>query len=208
MWSALATLHCQMYTFDVPGFEYALETAQDYARKGVFLEPGSQLGRMILAYASYLAEDDESFLQEAETALNLNPNSPYTVGAIGYFHVMRGEIDQGLPLLDRAIAMNPCHPLWFQAGYVIDHLYSGDYERALAETLKHRPFLSFWDDVAFAVMLGRLGSVDEAKPHVERLTREKPDFVPRARELLRRTVKIDALIDDLLDGLHRAGLPV
>ena len=208
VWSALATLHCQMHTIDVPGFEDSLETAQDYARKGVFLEPGSQLGRMILAYASYLAEDNASFLQEAETALNLNPNSPYTVGAIGYFHVMRGESDRGLPLLDRAIAMNPCHPAWFQAGYVIDHFCASDYERALADTLKHRPFMSFWDDVALAGMLGKLGRVDEAKPHVERLTQEKPDFVPRARELLRRTVKIDALNDDLLDGLRRAGLPV
>ncbi|MEX1311686.1 MAG: hypothetical protein AB1Z65_14770, partial [Candidatus Sulfomarinibacteraceae bacterium] len=69
VWSALATLHCQMYTFDAPGFEDALGDALDFARKGVFLEPGSQLGRMILAYASYLAEDSESFLEESETAL-------------------------------------------------------------------------------------------------------------------------------------------
>ena len=27
VWSALATLHCQMYSFDAPGFENALETA-------------------------------------------------------------------------------------------------------------------------------------------------------------------------------------
>ena len=56
LWSALATLHGQMYTFDIAGLDRPLETALDYARRGVFLEPGSQLGRLILAYASQLAD--------------------------------------------------------------------------------------------------------------------------------------------------------
>lgn len=68
------------------------------------MEPGSQLGRLILAYASYLADDSDGFNEEIDTALTLNPNSPYTVGTAGYFHVMRGEFERGLPLLDRAIA--------------------------------------------------------------------------------------------------------
>jgi adenylate cyclase len=208
VWSALATLHCQMYTFDVPGFEDALGDALDFARKGVFLEPGSQLGRMILAYASYLAEDSESFLEESEIALTLNPNSPYTVGAIGYFHVYRGEIDRGLSLLERAISDSPCHPAWFHAGYIIDHLVREDYEQALLETRKHAPFMSFWDDVAQAAMLGNLGREDEATTHLGRIAEQKPDFAGRARELLRRTLKIDPLIDDLIDGLKRAGMRI
>jgi len=208
VWSALATLHCQMYSFDVPGFEDALGKALDFARKGVFLEPGSQLGRMILAYASYLAEDSESFLEESETALNLNPNSPYTVGAIGFFHVHRGEIDRGLSLLDRAISVSPCHPAWFHTGYIIDQLYREDYEQALIDTRKHLPFLSFWDDVAQAAILGKLGRADEATIHIGQIVEQKPDFTDRARELMRRSLKIDPLIDDLIDGLQRGGMRV
>ena len=207
VWSALATLHCQMYTLDVSGFDGALDTALEYARKGVFLEPGSQLGRLILAYASYLAEDADGFREESETALGLNPNSPYTLGAVGYFHILRGEIEQGLPLLDRAIALNPCHPRWFHAGHVVDHLLRGDDERALAETSKHRPFISFWDDAMIAAILGRLGRFDEARPHIESLREHKPDLGARARELMRRSLKIDALIDALVGGLRAAGLP-
>jgi len=206
VWSALATLHCQMYTLDVPGFDGALDTALEYARKGVFLEPGSQLGRLILAYASYLAEDADSFREESETALGLNPNSPYALGAIGYFHILHGDLEQGLPLLDRAIALNPCHPRWFHAGHVIDHLLRGDDERALAETRKHRPFISFWDDVMVAAILGKLDRRDEARPHVEAVRTHKPGLATRARELMRRSLKIDPLIDDLADGLRRAGL--
>lgn len=208
MWSALATLHCQMYTFDVPGFDDALDTALEFARKGVFLEPGSQLGRLILAYASYLAEDSESFQEETETALALNPNSPYTVGTAGYFHVMRGEYERGLPLLERAIAASPCHPSWFHGGYVIDRLRRQEYEAALFEVEKHSPYQSFWLPVAYAAILAKLGRVDEAKVYVEQVEEQEPDFASRARELLRRTLKIDAIIDDLIDGLRTAGLSV
>ncbi len=208
VWSALATLHCQMYTFDAPEFDDTLGTALEFARKGVVLEPGSQLGRLILAYASYLADDSESFHQEVETAVALNPNSPYTVGTVGYFHVMRGEFERGLPLLERAIAANPCHPLWFHGAHVIDHLYRRDYDRALQELEKHNPFQTFWLPVAYGAILGKLGRVDEAKPYVQRVQEQKPDFPARAREVLRRIVKLDPLIDDVIDGLRTAGLAV
>ena len=208
VWSALATLHCQMYSFDAPGSENALETAQEYARKGVSLEPGSQLGRMILAYASHLADDPDVFAQESETALALNPNSPYTVGAIGYFHVMRGSFERGLPLLERAMAVNPCHPNWFHAGRVIHLISRRSYEEALAELEKHDPFFAFWLPVVRASILGNLGRLDEARTHLYQVREQKPDFASRARELFRRSLKVDSIIDDLIRGLCAAGLPV
>jgi len=208
VWSALATLHCQMYSFDAQESEDALHTAIECARKGVFLEPGSQLGRMILAYASYLAEDSDGFLEESGVALNLNPNSPYIVGAIGFFHAHRGEIDRGLALLRRAISVSPCHPAWFHAGFVIDQLLRHDYERALLETKKHHPFMGFWNDVVLVSVLGILDRSDEARPYVDRLIEQKPDFPARARELIGRVLKIEPLTEELIGGLRRAGLEV
>ncbi|MEE4271506.1 MAG: hypothetical protein V2I67_07530, partial [Thermoanaerobaculales bacterium] len=206
VWSALATLQCQMWTFDAPGFDDALGSALEFARRGVFFEPGSQLARLILAYASYLADDDDGFREESETALALNPNSPYTVGAIGYMHVMRGERERGLGLLERAMSACPCHPSWFRTGGIVDLMVRREYERALDETRKHMPFRAFWDDVIIAAMLGKLGRIDEAQPHIEAALEQKPDLATRVREFMRRGLKIDPLIDDLVDGLHAAGL--
>jgi hypothetical protein len=59
-----------------------------------------------------------------------------------------------------------------------------------------------------AAILGKLDRIDEARPHVDRITDQKPDFARRARELIRRGLKIEAVIDDLIDGLRLAGLPV
>jgi tetratricopeptide (TPR) repeat protein len=163
---------------------------------------------MILAYASYLAEDSKSFRDESEIALALNPNSPYTVGAIGYFHAMLGDFDRGLALLDHAIAVCPCHPRWFHSAYVLRRILEHDYEGALAETTKHLPFIDYWDDIVQAAMLGKLGRIKEAQPHVGAALEQKPDLAARARELIRRGLKVDSIIDDLIDGLRAAGLKI
>lgn len=206
--SALATLYCQMYTFDVPGFDDAIGTALSHARTGVQLDPGSQLAHLILAYALHLADEAASSGEEGAAALALNPNSPYATGVVGYFHVLRGELERGLPLLEQAMAASPCHPAWFHAGEVIEALFRGDDEAALAATRKHHPFISFWDDVVTAAILGRLGRRDEARPHIERVRECKPDFAGRARDLFRRALKIDPLVEEFVDGLRRAGMAV
>jgi len=59
-----------------------------------------------------------------------------------------------------------------------------------------------------AAMLGKLGRIKEAQPHVEAALEQKPDLAARARELIRRGLKVDSIIDDLIDGLRAAGLPV
>jgi len=207
-WAALATLYCQMYSMDVPGFDRPLETGLEYARRAVTLEPGFQLCRLILAYACYLADDSDCFEQEVEAALALNPNSPYALGTIGHYRAMRGEFDRGMPLLDRAIAMNPYHPDWFHTGYLVEAFGRRDYEGALRVLQQHTPVHGIHLPVTYAATLVKLGRTDEAKPYVEQLNRERPDYACRARELLRRTLKVDAIIDDILDGLRLAGLEV
>ncbi len=205
-WSALATLLCQMYSMDVPGLDRPLDTALRYARRGVSLEPGSQLGRLILAYASYLADDSDAFHQEIETAIALNPNSPYTVGSAGYIHVMRGDFERGLHLLDKAIAASPGHPDWFHLAYFYDYLRRRDYDRALLELERHTPLKWFWLPLMYGAILGKLGRIDEAKVCIEEMKELKPDFNPGLREMMRRSLKVDTLIDELIDGLSRAGL--
>jgi hypothetical protein len=57
-----------------------------------------------------------------------------------------------------------------------------------------------------AALLGKLERTEEARSHVDRVSEQKPDFAGRARELIRRGLKIDAVVDDLIDGLQAAGL--
>jgi adenylate cyclase len=206
-WSALATLYCQMYVFDVPEFDDPLETGLDCARRGVSLEPGRQLSRLILAYASLLNNQLDSFRSEAETTLALNPNNPYAVGTLGYMHVLSGDFERGRMLLDRATAANPFHPSWFLDAYYLDLFHHGDYQNAY-ETVKSREKSDFWQPTLAAAVLGKIGREDKAAMHAARLIESKPDFCSNARELLGRSIKVPSLVEDLVDGLRRAGLAI
>ena len=207
-WSALATLHSHMYIFDVPGSDNPLEVAMRYARRGVALEPGSQLGRLILAYACFLGDKTECFRQEADTALALNPNSPDAMGSIGYMYTMGGEFERGRPLLDTAIRVNPCHPQWFHHANHVYHYHRREYDDAFQELQKSTALDNFWVRMMGAAVSGQLGRRSDAAAQIEELVKLKPDFPSRARELLRRTLKIDSLIEELVDGLRKAGLEV
>ena len=206
-WSALATLYCQMYVFDVPGFDDPLETGLDYANRGVFLEPGRQLSRLILAYAYLLNDQLDLFRAEAETTLALNPNNPYAVGTTGYMYVLSGDFEQGRSLLDRATAANPFHPSWFQDAYYLDRFHHGDFQNAY-ETVKLCEESGVWQPALAAAVLGKLGREDKAAMHAARLIERKPDFCAHARELLGRSIKVPSLVEDLVDGLRRAGLAI
>jgi tetratricopeptide (TPR) repeat protein len=204
-WSALATLYCQMYVFDAPGFEDPLAMGLSYAQRGASLEPGRQLSRLILAYASLLGDALGTFESEASTTLSLNPNNPYATGAIGYMHVLAGNFDHGRELLDRAMAASPIQPRWFGHGYYLVKFREGDYQGAF-DALNHADKTEPWQPLLVAAALGKLGRTEEAVEPIAALLARKPDFPMRARELLERTIKSTALLEDLIEGLREAGL--
>jgi adenylate cyclase len=207
VWSALATLHCQMYSFDAPGFDDPLATGLAQARRGVALEPGRQISRMVLAYASLLAGDLDVFGDEAETALSLNPENPYVSGTIGYLMICAGGFERGGKLLDRAMEACPFHPTWFHHGVYLERYRRGDYQGAL-DAVKSIEALDFWHPAILAAAFGKLERPDDAAPFVSALLDRKPDFPDRARELIARPLKVPSLCDDFVDGLRRAGVAI
>ena len=207
-WSALANLFAHAYVFDAPGIAAPLDTAWEYARKGAALEPGNQLTRAIMAYVYLLRGDTEASLLEGEVALALNPNSPYYTGTIGYVLVLSGDFERGRALVDKAIALNPCHPRWFHHACWLDHFRQGEYDAAYREARMTGPQIGFWDPALCAAPLGQLGRASEAKAFIQELRRLKPDLESRARELMSRSIKIEDIVDQFIDGLRRAGLKI
>ena len=73
---------------------------------------------------------------------------------------------------------------------------------------RYKPFQSFWLPVAYAAILGKVGRIEEAKGHLRRAEAQKPDFSSRAYGLFRRTLKVDPIIEDLMEGLGSAGMAI
>ena len=104
----------------------------------------------------------------------------------------------------------PGHPQPDPLAGLVDVVALQDHtDAALAELEKHDPFFSFWLPMVRASVLGNLGRVDEARTHLHLVREQKPDFAPRARELLCRSLKIDAVVDGLRTAgvSHAFGLP-
>jgi tetratricopeptide (TPR) repeat protein len=207
-WSALANVSAHAYVWDAPAVTDPLATAMEYAHKGAALEPASQLTRTIMAYVHLLRGERRAVLDEAGMALSLNPNSPYFAGTIGYLLVLAGDFERGRTLVERAIAQNPCHPSWFRHACWLDDYRQGQYEASYRHASAAGPQLGFWNPVLCAASLGQLGRVAEAQAFVGELRRLKPDFEPRARELIHRMLTIEDLVDRIVEGLRQSGLAV
>lgn len=126
----------------------------------------------------------------------------------GYSLVLADDAERGRPLLEKAIARNPCHPGWFNHALCIDEYMKGEYESALQETLKPAFEVGFWGALLRAAVLGQLGRFAEAGATVARIVALVPDFERRARDLTHRPILSDTIVDALLDGLCKAGLRI
>jgi adenylate cyclase len=206
LWSALATLMQNAYVLDLPAAQDPGGQAAEYAQRGAALAPGSQLARGVLARNYFLQRERAAFLRETEVALRLNPGSPVFVGTAGYSLILAGEGRRGRPLLERAIALNPCHPGWFNHALCVDDYMRGDYESALQQTMKPAFEVRLWGAVLRAAVLGQLGRTAEAGAAASEILALVPDFLARARELIHRPILSDAIVDALLEGLGKAGL--
>ncbi|MGD8627757.1 MAG: hypothetical protein PVH52_01620, partial [bacterium] len=148
----------------------------------------------------------ESARSEADIAFQLNPNSPYSTGTIGYILALAGEFDRGRKLVENAVALNPCHPRWFHHALWLDDYRKECYDSSYREAVTAGPHLGFWHPVICAASLGMLERRPQARAYIEELRRLKPDFEHLARELIARVLKIESIAGQLIEGLRKAGL--
>ena len=205
-WAMLGHLYADNYALGFCEIEAPLEKALTFAQKGVALAPENQFARDALTLVHFHRGDKDLFLKHVEETISLNPNSPYIVGVAGWHMALYGEWDRGLTLLKKGMKLNPYHPTWFHLVPFMDYYRSGAYENALAEALKFNYPEMFWDPLMRAVSLGQLGRLDEARSAVDELLKLEPDFAGQGRRLISRYVKVDDLIDRIIEGLNKAGL--
>ena len=205
-WAMLGHIHADNYALGFREIEAPLEKALTFAQKGVALAPDNQFARDALTLVYFHRGDKDFFLQHVEETIALNPNSPYIVGVAGWHMALYGEWDRGLTLLKKGMKLNPYHPSWFHLAPYMDYYLRGEYENALAEALKFNFPELYWDPLMRAAALGRLGRQNEAKTAVGQLLELEPDFATRGRWLISRYVKVDDLVDTIIEGLQKAGL--
>jgi len=172
----LASLYGTRYELDLPDSTSSIEKLVDLTDKAIKLEPQDQFARFVYACRFFVLNKREKFLYEIEKALDLNPNSPFRIGAIGFFLSLYGEWDKGKQLLDRAMKQNIGYPSWYYGATCVYYYRINEFEKAYEEAIKYDVPAIFWGPLLRAAALGQLGNISEAKEQIKKFKIPKTRF--------------------------------
>jgi tetratricopeptide (TPR) repeat protein len=206
VWSMLSRLYGFNYATELFELDTPIKEAISFAQIGVKLDPNRQRTRAALAYALMLADEIPAARMELDRALALNPESLIFIDLLGYLLTLLGDWKRGPALITKAVDTNPYYSVVVHYALWLDLFRRGAYEKAYQETLKLRNPELFWDPLAKAATLGRLGRIEEGRCAAEELLRLKPDFARRGRVLIGRYVKSDKIVEQMIRGLNRVGV--
>jgi TolB-like protein len=209
--AVLSLIHSDGYRFGFDDGAVAADPrpqALELARRAIALAPNATRGYHALSLAYWLTNDVEQSLDAARTGLALNPNDTELMADLGMRYAWRNQWEQGLPLLREAIARNPGQPSGYRLALFLDHYVNGRYAEALAEATKIDTPHLVYGHAALAMAAAQLGLTREAEVAVGRILMIDPAYGEHVVEdLEKRNIHPD-LIPVVVEGLHKAGLPV
>ena len=184
----------------------SLPLAKRYAEQAIEKDPNEPFARLVASWAAIFEKDLDRATSEVNTALRLNPNFALAYSNLGSIHNYSGRPLEAIPVLERAMRLDPAFKAQNLHFLGIAHLLSGKYETAAA-LLRERILLVPGTDfsrVFLASALGYLGEVDEA----HRIWRELMEINPKYsfREHFSRQPFRQEDVERVADGLKKAGL--
>jgi serine/threonine protein kinase/tetratricopeptide (TPR) repeat protein len=207
-WAMLSFVYSEEHKhgFNVrPG---SLDRALEAARRAVAIAPTSHLGYHVLAQAFFFRRELQAFRNAAEKAIALNPMDGCTIAFMGILMSYAGDWDRGCSLTERAMELNPHHPGWYRFSSFFNAYRKGEYQKGLEIALKFNMPSYFYTHMALAAAYGQLGDRDAAARAVTELLHHKPDFAIEVRAEFGKWLGPGELLENVLDGLRKAGLPV
>jgi adenylate cyclase len=185
----------------------SLPLAKRYAEQAIEKDPNEPFARLVASWAAIFEKDLDRATSEVNAALRLNPNFALAYSNLGSIHNYSGRPLEAIPLLERAIRLDPAFRAQNLHFLGIAHLLAGKYETAAA-LLRERILLVPGTDfsrVFLVAALGYLGEVDEAR----RIWRELREINPKYsfREHFSRQPFRKEDVERVAEGFAKAGLP-
>jgi tetratricopeptide (TPR) repeat protein len=134
----------------------------------------------------------------------LNPASADALSLLGNNLILSGRVDQGLPLVHKAMVLNPRYPSWYNYALSCAYYLRGEYEEALTAALK----LDWGNYIDYTYRLtayAQLGRLEEAKRELDTVNELDPQMIPEIWERFRAYNFPDESIHAFLEGFRKAG---
>jgi serine/threonine protein kinase len=186
----------------------ALERALELAEKAVRLETANHVAHGAMALTHFTSGDYERAKIEAYRTIDLNPNDTMWLAMFGFFLAQLEDFEHSLPMVRRAIELDPNPPGWIRAPFFLEHYRHGRYEQALAELREvDLGGGDFRGPLYLAAVYGQLGRSEDVGPVLdEMLTLWSRPVGEIREELIVRHAMSAGLTDHLMEGLAMAGL--
>ncbi|MDJ0874046.1 MAG: hypothetical protein QNJ48_07885 [Desulfobacterales bacterium] len=208
LWTMLARLYADNHGLEIVDLPTPLEKAVVFAQKGVSLEPTSRRAHSTLAYVRLLEGRLLEARCEVDAAYDQNQCSSIYLDVLGWLMCLTGQWERGVDCIRKAISSSPYYRPWIRHGLFFNFFRLGDYEKAYRESIDFMMPELFWEPMLKASVCGHLGRIEEGRKHITNLMTAKPDFQERGRLLISRYIKIEALADQIIEGLEAFGVKV
>ena len=187
--------------------EASLSQAERFVDEAIAKDDQDPFAHYVAALVAMFKKDYERWGQEADRALSLNPNYARALSARGLVHVYTGEPAKAIPLIERAMRLDPVFQQ--QGVHFLGTAYfvAGDYETAAA-LFHDRITINPTTDLSRAFLasaLGHLGRSDEAREVWRRLKEINPRY-SYLEHIGRLPFRNPADTEKFTVGLRKAGL--
>jgi adenylate cyclase len=187
--------------------EASLDLAEQFTNEAIAKDDQEPYAHYVAAIVAMFRKDYERWAGEADRALSLNPNYAPALDARGIGHAYTGEPAKAIPLIERAMRLDPAFQQQYMHFLGTAYFVGGDYETAAA-LFKDRIAINPTTDLSRAFLasaLGHLGKPDDAREVWRELKQINPKYSP-AEHIGRLPFRDPADAEKFTDGLRKAGL--
>jgi len=202
-WAMLSWVYSHEHAHGFNPRPGSLDRALTAARRAVDLAPSNHLAQQALAVALFFRKETAACLSAAEQAMALNPLDGSNEAI--FLITFAGDWERGCALVRRAMEWNPHHPRWYELILGLNEYRLGRHRAALDEIVRANLPESFWKSAILAAVHGQLGESAAAGNALRELLAQRDDFARSGRAHFEKWFA-PQLVEDLMDGLRKAGL--
>ena len=210
-WAALAFVYLDGYVLDfgVPEEpEEILALAGEAATRAAEGSPQDARALHALFRYEFHSQRIDAFIDGVEKAIVANPNETSMLADAATCLAAIGKWDRALPLIRKAMTLDPNPPVWYHAADCWHALTHGDYETALTYANRMVSVAVYWGPAFRACALAHLDRIPEAQEQLQVLIEMQPDFGQRAARELEVWNVCEELQGAMMSGLAKAGMSV
>ncbi|MEE4376511.1 MAG: hypothetical protein V2J55_03235 [Candidatus Competibacteraceae bacterium] len=178
------------------------------AQQALSLAPNHPLCRLALCYALLQARRKAELLAVIEPIITDGQAPPAYVADAAVALALSGEWQRGCTMIEAQLQLMQVAPHFLLYPLCLDAYRRGDYEKALAIANRFTPAGLHWRPLLKAAILGQLDNRPEAESFLAETLRLRPRFATEGRRYLSCFLLEDSVVDQLFEGLSKAGLSV